>query len=308
MKGMEGLVGHEDVVRRFMRSLESGRLHHAWLLHGPKGIGKTSLAMELARRYLCASHAGCGHCHACRMLRAGSHPDFLFVEPLEGKRDLAIGQIRSALDFLALSGRESMRRVVLLDDAERMNPQAANALLKGLEEPSAGALLLLVCSELMLLPATVRSRCLLVPCALLDETASRRIWEIMGLDASLLSLARMLGPGTPGRAACLKDERTARAMQEWLELAGDAAKADVGKVDAWLRANLPILPATLVAELTVRMHLPCLEHELDFGRRQGIAEALQTLMRWPRDAARHTLRRAPTFLAAFLQLRAALRG
>lgn len=304
----EGVVGHENVVRSFMHALESGRLHHAWLLHGPKGIGKTSLAMALSRRYLCESQRACGYCHACRMLQAGSHPDFLLVKALEGKRDLAIGQVRTALDFLALSGRESMRRVVLIDDAERMNPQASNALLKGLEEPSAGSLLLLVCSELMYLPATVRSRCLMTPCAPLDEAASLQVWEMMGLDASLIPLARMLGMGTPGRAACLMDERIAQAMQEWVELAGHAAKADVGRVEAWLRENLASLPATLVAELTVRMHLPYLERETDFQRQQRIADALQALMRWPRDAVRHTLRRVPTFFAVFLQLRSALRG
>ncbi|MDQ6966691.1 MAG: hypothetical protein Q9M23_07200, partial [Mariprofundaceae bacterium] len=161
-----GVLGHDVLRRRLDEALSKGRLHHAWLLYGPAGIGKRMLAHALAADYLCERNRGndgqgegaqrnsagpaCGECHGCRMLAAGSHPDFLLLKRTRNEktkklnRDVNIGQVRDMLGFLSLSGAESSRRVALIGEAGRMNAQAANAMLKGLEEPSEGSLMLLV--------------------------------------------------------------------------------------------------------------------------------------------------------------------
>ena len=302
------IVGHEPVLARFAQAMQRGRLHHAWLLHGPAGIGKATVARVLATQYLCTAGEGCGQCPSCHLLQAGTHPDFLHIEAEEGKRDVRIAQVRQALDFLALSGRESERRVVLLDEAERMNPQAANALLKGLEEPAPGSLLLIVCADAMRLPATIRSRCLSMPCAPLSDAQTWQVLAGLGVADAYRELAMLLAHGAPGRAVCLRDPEVAEALQAWRTLVADAAKADVGQVEQWLRTHLGSVPHEAVIELLVRAHLPRWQRITDYAGHHAIGEALQALARWPSDVLRHGLRPAPSLLVAFLRLRAALQG
>ncbi len=201
---MTDVLGHQIVEDRFRDAMSRGRMHHAWLLHGARGIGKYSLAEKLASMLLCEQHDACGECHACQMFRAGSHPDLFTVTLLEKKRDISIDQVRELLGFLALSGAEGERRVVILDDAERLNNQSANALLKGLEEPAAGSVLIMVCSDVMRLPATVRSRCLMQHCTPLTDSDVRTVLSSR-LDADTVDLAVDLADGCPGRVTCLED-------------------------------------------------------------------------------------------------------
>ncbi|RMH62629.1 MAG: DNA polymerase III subunit delta' [Zetaproteobacteria bacterium] len=302
------LVGHEAVVRRFAQALDSGRLHHAWLLYGRAGVGKFVLARHLAQRYLCARRKACGECHACRMFQAGAHPDALVVAPEEGKRDLSIAQVRALCAFLALSGGESERRVVIIDRAARMNAQAANALLKMLEEPSPGSLLLIVCDELQRLPATIRSRCMLTACAPLDDAQTAKVLQAEGIAAAHLAMATALAEGCPGRVACLRDASTAEALLAWQRLTRDATTADIGAVERWLQRHARTVPHALIAEVVVRAHQSCLLRALSAQARQVIDKALLDLARWPHEVQQHGLRVAASFLALFLALRQALRA
>jgi DNA polymerase III subunit delta' len=119
------------------RLMDAGRLPHALLISGPRGVGKRSLADALIARVLCAApgEAACGRCHGCRMLAAGYHPDLLRVEPEEGKRQIRIDPIREVNAFVAQTAQQGGYRVILIAPAEAMNVAAANALLKSLEEP-----------------------------------------------------------------------------------------------------------------------------------------------------------------------------
>jgi len=163
---------------------------HALLIHGPAGIGKLALAEHHAQSLLCeaedAGRAPCGECDGCRWFVAGSHPDFRRVEPESlarrpeetedseepaaspGKRvkpstEIKVDQVRALDGFLNLKSHRGGRRVALVHPAEAMNPNAANALLKGLEEPPPGAYFLLVSHRPARLLATIRSRCVAVP-------------------------------------------------------------------------------------------------------------------------------------------------
>ncbi len=309
---MKPLVGHEIVQQRFTESLAAGSLHHAWLLYGMKGIGKHTLAETLAACLMCESQSACGACHGCKMLIVGSHPDLFRLGLIEGKRDLNIEQVRGVLAFLSLSGAESGRRVVILDDAERMNGQAANALLKGLEEPTAGSVLLMVCSDLERLPATIRSRCMLQQCSPLHDAEVREVLEQQEtpVKATYVDLALSLAGGSPGAVSCLQDAKVAEALLSWRDLTADMSSADVGKIQAWISVNVKLVPHALIVQLLVNAVSPMLQkacNEDAYVGRESIQQALQACLRWPGEVVRHSLRAGPALLSSVLQLRAALK-
>jgi DNA polymerase-3 subunit delta' len=165
-------------------------LPHALLIHGPKGIGKLALAERVAQLILCeaadVARRPCGGCEGCRWFSAGSHPDFRRVEPealapapeadaedapavaepaKKGKPSqvIKVEQVRALGDFLNVGSHRGRRRVALVHPAEEMNPNAANALLKGLEEPPGRAMFILVAHRPARLLPTIRSRSVAVP-------------------------------------------------------------------------------------------------------------------------------------------------
>ena len=141
---------------------ERERLPHALLLAGPEYVGKQLFATALAARLMCDSPlAGfaCGSCKQCLLFKVGNHPDFLRVEPEEPGKAIRIDPVRELGQFLGKTAMQSGRKVVVINPAEAMNQNAANALLKNLEEPARDTYIILVSHELSRLPATVRSRC-----------------------------------------------------------------------------------------------------------------------------------------------------
>ncbi len=305
------VLGHDRVRLHFAEALEAGRLHHAWLLHGMKGIGKRMLADQLVAMLMCEQHSGCGECHACRMLLADSHPDIYKAGLLEGKRDINIEQIRAVLEFLALSGAESDRRIVVLDDADRMNAQAANALLKGLEEPAPGSVLLMVCADIERLPATIRSRCLLQRCSPLNEAEMHKTLAAMDIEPAYMELALLLAEGAPGQVQCLQDKVIASALMDWQQLTGDLSQVDIGELEAWIRQHVGSVPHELIARVLALALYPALQAGqtgADFQASERLHAALLACLRWPGDVIRHGLRPAPSLLANLMGLRTALRG
>jgi len=174
-----------------------GKLPHALLIHGPRGIGKNALAIRFANLLLCESpmsSSPCGRCEGCRWFRDGNHPDFRLVQPESmaedpeveeggqgeerpGKKakpsnEIKVGQIRGLADFLYVGSHRGARRVALIHPAEAMNLNAANALLKGLEEPPTNAVFILVSHAPSRLLPTVRSRCVQLAAPLPDEAGA----------------------------------------------------------------------------------------------------------------------------------------
>jgi DNA polymerase-3 subunit delta' len=142
----------------------AGRLPHALLLTGPQGSGKSSFAQTFASALLCRAPApdgsACGRCRNCDWLAAGTHPNLIQISPEEDASAIRIDQIRGLIERVALTaaGDDAMR-VVIVKPAEAMNRNAANSLLKTLEEPPLRTLLMLVSHAPATLPATIRSRC-----------------------------------------------------------------------------------------------------------------------------------------------------
>ncbi|HEY1026050.1 MAG TPA: DNA polymerase III subunit delta' [Pseudomonas sp.] len=148
---------------------------HAYLLHGPTGIGKRALAERLMARLLCLAPNGldaCGSCKSCHLLAAGTHPDNFVLEPEEADKPIKVDQVRELVDFVVQTAQLGGRKVVLLEPAEAMNLNAANALLKSLEEPSGNTVLLLISHQPSRLLPTIKSRCVQQACPLPGEAVS----------------------------------------------------------------------------------------------------------------------------------------
>ena len=171
---------------------------HAYLLHGPAGIGKRALAERLMASLLCQRPSAldaCGECKSCLLLKAGSHPDNYILEPEEADKAIKVDQVRDLVSFVVQTAQLGGRKVVLIEPVESMNINAANALLKSLEEPSGDTVLLLVSHQPSRLLPTIKSRCVQQACPLPSEAMSQA-WLAKALPdctdeerAELLTLA-----------------------------------------------------------------------------------------------------------------------
>lgn len=139
----------------------AGRLAHALLLAGPRGVGKEHFAAGLAAFLLCegAGEQPCGACRSCTQLAAGTHPNLMRLAPAEDKRDIAIDDVRDLLDRLHLSSHYGQAKVAIVSPADALNASGVNALLKTVEEPPPATHIMLVSERWRALPATLRSRC-----------------------------------------------------------------------------------------------------------------------------------------------------
>ena len=147
---------------RLGAAIEADRLGHALLLQGRTGVGKSVFVDALAARLLCEGDArdiACGRCRSCSLLSAGSHPDLTLITVPDGKTGIGIDQIRGLIEYFTLVSHYGRRKIAVLRPADAMNRATANALLKVLEEPPAGALLILETARPEALLPTLRSRC-----------------------------------------------------------------------------------------------------------------------------------------------------
>jgi DNA polymerase-3 subunit delta' len=216
----------------FAARLEQDRLPHALLVSGPEGIGKAGLVQAMMEGLLCEGPAAeaCGQCRSCRLLAGGAHPDRFVVVPEEGKRIIRVEAVRNLIEQMMLTTTISPRKVALINPAEAMNVNAANALLKTLEEPLGQAVLILLSHDPSRLPATIRSRCQLV--AVHAPSTSQAVdWLVssQGIDAASAELALEATAGSPLRAAALAGsedlDRYRRLQQELEALVGKPSRA-----------------------------------------------------------------------------------
>ncbi|MFL9809623.1 MAG: DNA polymerase III subunit delta' [Pseudomonas sp.] len=185
---------------------------HAYLLHGPAGIGKRLLAEQLMALLLCqrpVEARACGECKACQLLAAQTHPDHYVLEPEEVDKAIRVDQVRDLVGFVTQTAQLGGRKVILLEPAEAMNLNAANALLKSLEEPSGDTVLLLISHQPSRLLPTIKSRCVQQACPLpgrqqgLDWLAAR----LPELGPELREQLLMLAAGSPLAALKLHEQK-----------------------------------------------------------------------------------------------------
>ena len=200
------LLGQAKAQTLLGRALESGRLAHAYLFAGPDGVGKTTMAMELAAVLLCGEPVGgrpCGACSGCIQFRSGNHPDFLRIRP-DGAF-IKIDQIRALKKALQFAPLEGSRRIVILEEMQNMRREAGNSLLKVLEEPPEGNLLLLIGNAAGSLLATIVSRCQVIPFTPLPVSLAAEIVQRHrpGMTAEDCQALAALTDGCPGQALAI---------------------------------------------------------------------------------------------------------
>ena len=148
---------------------------HAYLLHGPAGSGKRAFAEHFAAFLLCKSpeqQQPCGHCSACKLYAADTHPDLVRLEPEEEGKGILIASVRDLVAKILQTSQQGGRKVVIVEPAEAMTAGSANALLKSLEEPAGSTIFLLISHQFSFLLPTIKSRCVLQACPLPSEQAS----------------------------------------------------------------------------------------------------------------------------------------
>jgi DNA polymerase-3 subunit delta' len=218
----QGILGHDSVVARFRRALERGRLASTYLLVGPRGIGKHSLALRLAQAFLCQARPverldPCGECDSCLQVAARTHPDLLLIAKPADKSfiplSLLVGddqhRMREGLCHdIAMRAFSGGRKVAVIDDADDLNEEGANALLKTLEEPPPGSVLLLVGTTADKQLPTIRSRSQIIRFRGLDADmiAELLLAQEVVADAAEAQRLAELSEGSLSRAVELADE------------------------------------------------------------------------------------------------------
>ncbi len=214
--------GNQQVVQTLKAACGGRRLSHAYLFHGSQGTGKRTLARTFAQALLCTGEEKpCGRCSHCVKFERGAHPDFTVVQKPPDKNFILVDQIRALRESVFIRPNEADRRVVLIENAEQMNPAAANALLKVLEEPPSYTVFLLTANNRDLLPETIASRCVcLEVLEIPEEKAAAWLGErFPGTDPAELKRAAVYGGGNLGRSrAFLADEAVRRRYGQALSL------------------------------------------------------------------------------------------
>lgn len=230
------ILGQERVISHLKTAMAKGRLSHAYLFLGPEGVGKASVARALAAALNCAQPRAdgdaCGECPSCRRLAAGTNPDFLVIGPTESLQ-IRIGQIRDFRRVTTYPPFGGGWRVALIKPAEALNEEAANALLKTLEEPpDRHVLVLTALGEADLLP-TVVSRCHKLAFAPLPAPlVARELMKRRGLPPARAALLAALSGGSLGRALNLDpEELLAQRRQVLADLARLAEGSAAGVLD-----------------------------------------------------------------------------
>jgi DNA polymerase-3 subunit delta' len=250
----DSVIGHDDVKRRLQEHIKTGRVPNAYLLAGPEGVGKRMLALEMAKALNCqrAPDGPCDACALCRQIGKASHPDLHLLSPSGASDQIRIDDVRSLLGRIALRPYNARFQAAILDGADRLTEEAANSVLKALEEPPATTRFILIASRLAECLPTIVSRCQVLRCGPLPDAAVRRILETQhGCDAAMAHSVAPLAGGSVSMAL--------RLIDRWQPRQAAINRLSSAGGQAWFDP----LPDT----------------------RDGVAELLDGMMEWVRDVA-----------------------
>jgi DNA polymerase III subunit delta' len=217
--GFSEIIGHEKQSENLRLSLLNGRLHHAYLFIGPDGIGKRTLGLAMAQAIHCSELENdfCGGCGACRAIQAGNHADVRVVEPISNKKDISIQQVRELEKALSLRSFSGRQKVAIIDPSTLMNWAAQNALLKTLEEPPQGCVLILIASNAGGLLPTVRSRAFALSFGPLPQQLIVDFLIRKGKTREQAEFLAGLAMGSLGTVSKIDKEKMIEKRLEWMK-------------------------------------------------------------------------------------------
>ena len=201
--GFKGIVGHEDIIAHFKSSIETGNVAHAYIISGDAGSGKKALAYAFAETLECEAGGteACGTCQSCLQVSTGNYPDIITVtheKPILISVDEVRDQLINTIDIKPYKGKY---KIYIIPDAELLNVQAQNAMLKTIEEPPAYAVILLLTTNLDKLLETVKSRCLkLQTKPIRERDVLAYLTNVMGLTKEKAYFCLAFGQGNLGKA------------------------------------------------------------------------------------------------------------
>jgi len=254
-------LGNARVVEILRRAVELERLPHAMIFAGPSGVGKRTLALLLAQLVNCASPSSgmaCGGCLSCRKIAHGSHPDVRLIEP-DGAF-IKIEQIREMIDEIAYQPFEAKYRVVILDPAEQLKTEAANCMLKTLEEPASRTIIILVTSNAYLMLKTIQSRSRLLQFATLPpDRIEAHLVQSLGWSPENAHLAAALSRGSLGTALAFDPDNylpiRAQALSFVSLLLSRGSYAEASRLVAATARSKDAFPVWVEAVLTILQDL-----------------------------------------------------
>lgn len=204
------LPWQQDQWAQLARRSRDGSLPHALLFHGPSGLGKRALALHLAQYLLCLEpglEAPCGHCAGCKLYQAGSHPDIFELMPEAEKKGISIDQVRELIEWQGIMAHRGGYKVVIVDNANRLNRHGANALLKTLEEPASRTVIVLISENPGGLLATIRSRVQRLAFVPPPRSTGIEYLKIHGISEDISELLLRLARGAPLTALALAEQQ-----------------------------------------------------------------------------------------------------
>ncbi len=230
------IIGHKDQVAMLCHMESSERMPHSVLFAGPKGVGKSMVAKVLGAALLCSNQKDrpCGVCHSCQQMSYGSHPDFLFIAP-DGA-NIKIEQIRTLQQEVSMAPYISQRRVCIIDGAELMTTQAANSLLKVLEDPPGEIVFILIAANRQMLLPTIISRCMIISFQTLDDHVLAQALMAKGHLPQPSEVAARLSGGRLGIALAMLEPEGLALRNQALEIMENVMEAKMEIL--WHRAAL----------------------------------------------------------------------
>lgn len=301
------VIGHEEAKREFLAGAASGRLHHGWLLRGPRGIGKARLALQFAVHLLGRGDGSLSASPASsvgKLVVAGSHPDLRVIRrPVDDsgkqKSEIPADSVRELSEFFSLRPAMGGWRVAIIDALDELNRFGSNAILKTLEEPPAKAVVLLISHGEQLLLPTIRSRCHEVRLGALGEAETMSALIQSGRAPGEAKQMARLAPGRPGRAVQLEGSDSSAAATAAIE-----ALRNLGGRDG--HALHSLLQQSAKSDTTMAAALEALRNGLQTRARRELdpiaagawADAALQLMRIEAEARNLNQDRAQTVAAA----------
>ena len=196
------VIGQKEAVEILQDEIRQGRISHAYLFSAKSGSGKSKLAFEFAKATFCKEEEddSCGSCINCRKMEHQNHPDFKLISVLEGKNAISIDQIRDLKKEIAYKPYDSDHKIYIIEDAEKMSKEAANSLLKTLEEPPSFATIILLVEDSGKLLPTIVSRCQQIQLKNVSHKKIKKLLLDRGLTEQQAEILSRTAAGSPGKA------------------------------------------------------------------------------------------------------------